>query len=79
MSADRNKRVKARRRLMVAANMGISCAVAILLFGWLGYMIDRKRGNGFAFMIGGLFLGLAYCGYELWKLVRALTTEPDED
>jgi F0F1-type ATP synthase assembly protein I len=78
MAEDSNNRREGRRRLPAAANMGIGCASAILLFGGVGYVVDRKRGDGVAFMIGGLFMGLFYCGYELWKLVRAVQRDTDD-
>ena len=78
MDEDSNNRGEGRWRLPAAANMGIGCASAILLFGGAGYVVDRKRGDGVAFMIGGLFLGLFYCGYEMWKLVRAVQRDMDD-
>ena len=40
------------------------------LFSFGGYKLDQKRGDGNLFTLLGMFLGLIYGGYEVWKLVR---------
>lgn len=45
-------------------------AAGMAFFSFLGYFIDQKRGEGSLFTLLGMFLGLAYCFYEVWKVVR---------
>jgi F0F1-type ATP synthase assembly protein I len=42
---------------------------AILLFGGIGYVVDRWQGTDHWFLLGGLFLGLIVGFYELAKAV----------
>ena len=42
---------------------------AILLFGGIGYAVDRWQGTAPWFLVGGLFLGVAVGMYELAKTV----------
>jgi F0F1-type ATP synthase assembly protein I len=42
---------------------------AILMFGGIGYAIDRWQGTAPWFLAGGLFLGVAVGMYELAKTV----------
>ena len=51
-------------------NLGINFAVGMGLFSFGGYKLDQKRGDGNLFTLLGMFLGLIYGGYEVWKLVR---------
>ncbi len=45
-------------------------AVGVAFFSFLGYSIDQKTGGGQLWTLGGIFVGLFYCGYEVWKIVR---------
>ena len=67
----------------VALGFGMTFASAVAVFTALGWWIDQRRGGGQAFTLAGIFLGLAFGGYELWKLVKMLNDEskkpkPDE-
>jgi len=42
---------------------------AILMFGGIGYAIDRWQGTAPWFLVGGLFLGVAVGMYELARTV----------
>lgn len=53
-----------------AVNLGLNFAVGMGLFSYIGYRIDQKRGGGGIFTLAGMFLGLVYGGYEVWKLLR---------
>lgn len=53
-----------------AMSLGSTMVVGVVLFTYLGYLIDKKRGTGQTWTLVGIFLGLFYCGYEVWKLVR---------
>ena len=49
--------------------LGLNLAVGIVLFTFLGYALDQKLGSQFWVFIG-IVLGLFYCGYEVWKLIK---------
>ena len=51
------------------------------LFTFLGYKLDCRFGGGRMWTLGGMFLGLAYGGYEVWKLIVQLqaTAKQNED
>lgn|GEM_PF-2423425 len=36
----------------------------------LGYLIGKKLGDIWTGTLVGLFFGLVYCGYEIWRLMR---------
>ena len=48
--------------------------MAILTY--LGYLLDEKWG-GSVWTFTGMFLGLFYCGYEIWKLVKKSNEEKE--
>ncbi len=50
--------------------LGINIAVGMALFTFIGNWIDKKLGDQHFWILIGIFLGLFYCGYEIWKLIR---------
>ena len=58
------------RRYLTASSLGFNMLGGMVFFSLLGYYIDQKSGGGQAWTLGGMFLGLFYCGYEVWKIVR---------
>ncbi len=52
-----------------AAGASYTLIGSIILFGGIGYGIDRWRGNSPAFLVGGLLLGIVVGMYELAKTV----------
>jgi F0F1-type ATP synthase assembly protein I len=52
-----------------AAGAGYTLIGAILLFGLIGYGLDRWRGTSPWFLVGGLILGIVVGMYELAKTV----------
>ncbi len=69
-----------RRILSIGLSLGIQLAVGMVVFAGLGYWIDKKRGGGNAFTLIGIFLGMFYGGYEVWKLIRVLQEQdPDNE
>ena len=52
-----------------AISLGFNMVAGMLVFTYLGYWLDKKHG-GQLWTLLGIFLGLTYCGYEVWKLVR---------
>lgn len=61
--------------LAAALGLGTQMAVGMAFFAGIGYYADRRRGGGTAFTLAGVFLGLLYGGYEVWKVVRMLNEE----
>ena len=50
--------------------IGINMAAGMAFFAITGYFIDQRAGTDQAWTLAGIFLGLFYCGYEVWKVVR---------
>jgi uncharacterized membrane protein YkvI len=61
-----------------ALHFGLNFAVAMALFSFAGHKLDQRKGHGSAFTLAGIFLGLMYGGYEVWKLTRQ-PPESDEE
>lgn len=59
--------------------LGTQMAAGMAVFAGLGYWVDQKRGGGSAFTLAGIFAGLAYGAYEVWKLVRRLNEEDRQE
>lgn len=55
--------------------LGLNLAVGMAVFSAGGWWIDQKRDGGIFFTVVGMFLGLFYCGYEVWKTVVWLEEE----
>ncbi len=55
-----------------AISLGLTMASGVLLFTAAGWYIDRKRGGGKAATLCGVFLGLFFGAYEVWKTVREI-------
>lgn len=59
-----------------AIAFGTQFAAGMAFFTAIGWWIDQRRAEGSqAFTLAGIFLGLFYGGYELWKLIRAIQAE----
>ena len=59
-----------------AVTLGMSFAIGMAVFSFLGYYIDQKRGPGsMLFTIFGIILGLSYGAYEVWIVIRMLNEE----
>lgn len=61
--------------LASALNLGLQLAAGMFFFAGIGYAVDHRRGGGVAFTLAGVFLGLLYGAYEVWKVVRLLQKE----
>ena len=53
-----------------AVGFGSSFALAMALFAWGGYRLDVKTGQLPVFTLTGVFLGLVYGAYEVWKCLE---------
>ena len=51
-------------------SLGMTMAVGVAFFTYLGYLVDQKTGGGQGWTLAGNYVGLFYCGYEIWKLIR---------
>ena len=67
-SIDRRK----RNAYGSAFALGTNMIAGMALFTFLGYKLDGWFGGGRMWTLGGMFLGLAYGGYEVWKLIVQL-------
>ena len=55
-----------------ALALGTNMIAGMALFTFLGYKLDCRFGGGRTWTLAGMFLGLAYGGYEVWKLILQL-------
>ncbi len=62
-----------------AVALGYTFAAGMFVFTMLGYYIDKKRGGDGGWTLVGMFMGLGYGGYELWKLVRQISRQDAEE
>lgn len=53
------------------AGFGIQFVVAILLFAYLGSLLDRRLGSGPLFMILGVFVGAGGTFYSMYRRVMS--------
>ena len=60
---------KEPRKNIQGLTLGLNMAAGMAFFTYIGYRIDQARG-GHLWTLVGMFLGLLYCGFEVWKLVR---------
>ena len=64
-----------RNEMGRALMLGMNFAVGMAVFSFLGYFIDQKRGDGAIFFtVVGIVAGLAYGAYEVWIVIRMLTS-----
>ena len=68
--ADQNNSKKPPTENLSAMSLGITMAVGMAFFAYIGYILDQKTGGGQLWTLAGIFLGLFYCGYEVWKLIK---------
>ena len=59
---------KPRKHVHPALGFGLNFAVGMALSVWLGSKMKEKTGKEYWILVG-MFLGLAYGGYELWKII----------
>lgn len=58
-----------------ALSLGTQLAAGMIFFAGVGFYVDRRRGGGIAFTLAGMFAGLGYGAYEVWKVVREINRE----
>jgi hypothetical protein len=63
-----------------AVALGSTMTGGMLVFAGAGIYADRRFGrHDGLFTLAGMFLGLFFCGYEVWKLVRVTDESSDDD
>ena len=62
-----------------ALSLGMNMAAGVAVFTAIGYYLDQKRGGGKAWTLCGIFMGLFYGGYEVWKVVREIERRYSDD
>ena len=50
-------------------DLGLRLAVGMGGFTWLGFWLSNKYASD-GWLYAGIFLGLFYFGYEIWKLIK---------
>jgi len=66
-----------RSALVSAISLGTNLAVGMAVFASLGYFVDKRTGGGSLFTLMGIFLGLFYGAYEVWKVVKDMNRLDD--
>ncbi len=69
----------AERKVGAAVGLAANMAAGMLVCTYLGRLIGKKLGHEDGGTLVGVFLGLFYGGYEVWKVVRILQHEANED
>lgn len=67
-----------RSAVSMALGLGSQLTAGFVVFTWLGWWVDHRRGEGSAYTLVGILLAFVYGGYEVWKLIRALNREAAE-
>lgn len=62
--------MESQRQWSRAAGLGIDLLAGMLLFTMGGYWLDHRHGAGVFWTLCGMFLGLIYGAYEVWKAIR---------
>lgn len=71
----KDKPAGSARKYAAGVSLGWNMAVGMAVFTLIGYIIDQKIGSDQFWTLIGIFMGLFYCGYEVWKLVRNTNTK----
>ena len=60
------------KRYLPAMTLGLNMAVGMAVFSLLGYYIGQELNKEFSLTLIGIFLGILYCVYEVFKVVKHL-------
>jgi len=52
------------------SSIGFQIAASLLLFGWLGSLIDKKLSTNSIFLVCGLLIGGIASLYQAWKMAQ---------
>ena len=64
--------MKKSELLKTDSSIGINLAAGMVVFAGIGFCIDKKFQTGPWGLLTGIFLGLVYGAYEVWKLLKRL-------
>jgi len=78
-ASDKNKKPSEPSRKYQAVAFGYTFAAGMFVFSMIGYYIDKKVSGDGGWTLAGMFLGLGYGGYELWKLVRQISMQDEKE
>lgn len=72
MAENNGKKNQIDQKTIIAdvATLGVNIAVGFAVFTFIGYKIDEHKGGGQMWTLTGMFVGLFYCGYSAWKMIR---------
>lgn len=68
-----------KSRVNPAVGFGTSFAAGMALFAFAGHALDVKTDREPLFTLIGIFMGLVYGGWELWKLITAENQRAEEE
>lgn len=61
-----------------AIGLGTTLALGMGVFTMLGFWVGRRMGHETAGILAGMGLGLFFCAYETWKVVRRSGQAPSD-
>jgi len=71
MVTNNNHPEKRPKRIKSDMTLGLNLAIGVGIFTFIGYKIDEKSGGQVGAIIG-MFFGLFYCAYVIWKTLRQM-------
>jgi F0F1-type ATP synthase assembly protein I len=79
MAFFKDKRAKGeRKRVHPGLSLGMNFAGGMAICAGMGYWLDQKLGTDNVWVLVGSFLGMAYCGYEMWKVIQWMNAEEEK-
>ena len=80
IEVDDKDKEKNLNRPIPAVSLGLNMVAGMIVFTAIGYWVDQKLpGDSSAATLTGMFMGLIYCGYEVWKLIRNMNNQNGTD
>ena len=76
---ENNKKPSEPSRKYQAVAFGYTFSAGMFVFTMIGYYIDKKVSGDGGWTLAGMFMGLGYGGYELWKRVRQISSQDAEE
>ena len=60
------------------ASLGLNLVAGMIVFSYLGYLADKHFNISPWGILTGMFLGLFYGAYEVWKIIRNDSSQDDK-
>ena len=70
---------KNKKKFTAAIGFGTEFAAGVILLTFIGYKVDEKYETGETFTLVGVFLGIFYGFYQVWKLIRILNNNNNDE